>query len=163
MPSCSSPADPPLQSAGLIPLYFYQRKHPLNLVLLGVWVSLQSTAVINHAAFHLPSMLLPDAKGCICLTRNCNGLVLLLMQTALLSVSVGTTCTFYKPEIVLEALALTAAIVVALTVYTFNAARKGANFRYLASCVYNSTQPHSQHTFRTHDIQASWRRLFSLA
>lgn len=26
--------------AGLIPLYFYQRKHPLNLVLLGVWVSL---------------------------------------------------------------------------------------------------------------------------
>lgn len=25
--------------AGLIPLYFYQRKHPLNLVLLGVWVS----------------------------------------------------------------------------------------------------------------------------
>ena len=54
----------------------------------------------------------------------------LWLQTALLSVSVGTTCTFYQPLIVLEALALTAAIVVALTVYTFNAARKGANFRY---------------------------------
>ena len=54
----------------------------------------------------------------------------LSLQTALLSVSVGTTCTFYEPMIVLEALALTAAIVVALTVYTFNAARKGANFRY---------------------------------
>ena len=53
----------------------------------------------------------------------------LSLQTALLSVSVGTTCTFYEPMIVLEALALTAAIVVALTVYTFNAARKGANFR----------------------------------
>ena len=52
------------------------------------------------------------------------------LQTALLSVSVGTTCTFYQPLVVLEALALTAAIVVALTVYTFNAARKGANFRY---------------------------------
>ena len=51
------------------------------------------------------------------------------LQTALLSVSVGTTCTFYQPLVVLEALALTAAIVVALTVYTFNAARKGANFR----------------------------------
>ena len=30
----------PSLPAGLIPLYFYQRKHPLNLVLLGVWVSL---------------------------------------------------------------------------------------------------------------------------
>lgn len=54
----------------------------------------------------------------------------LRLQTALLSISVGTTCTFYQPLVVLEALALTAAIVVALTVYTFNAARKGANFRY---------------------------------
>ena len=52
------------------------------------------------------------------------------LQTALLSVSIGTTCTFYQPLVVLEALALTAAIVLALTVYTFNAARKGANFRY---------------------------------
>jgi len=60
---------------------------------------------------------------CIHLTNMCQ------MQTALLSVSVGTTCTFYQPLVVLEALALTAAIVVALTVYTFNAARKGANFR----------------------------------
>lgn len=30
----------PSLPAGLIPLYFCQRKHPLNLVLLGVWVSL---------------------------------------------------------------------------------------------------------------------------
>ena len=51
------------------------------------------------------------------------------MQTALLSVSVGTTCTFYQPLVVLEALALTTCIVVGLTMYTFNAARKGANFR----------------------------------
>ena len=60
---------------------------------------------------------------CIHQTNMCQ------LQTALLSVSVGTTCTFYQPLVVLEALALTAAIVVALTVYTFNAARKGANFR----------------------------------
>ena len=63
------------------------------------------------------------------------------LQTALLSVSVGTTCTFYQPLIVLEALALTAAIVVALTVYTFNAARKGANFRYGPRSIMSHTCP----------------------
>jgi len=105
---------------GLIPLYFYQRKHPVNLILLGVWVRF-TIDLKDHALgpYFASSPLL-----CIrSLTNMCQ------LQTALLSVSVGTTCTFYQPLVVLEALALTAAIVVALTVYTFNAARKGANFR----------------------------------
>ncbi len=105
---------------GLIPLYFYQRKHPVNLILLGVWVSLSPSWKIVHLVLPLHQAVYSIT---IHLTHMCH------LQTALLSVSVGTTCTFYQPLVVLEALALTAAIVVALTVYTFNAARKGANFR----------------------------------
>ena len=53
----------------------------------------------------------------------------LLLQTACLSIGVGTACTLYQPFIVLEAVVLTASIVVGLTAYTFYAARKGANFK----------------------------------
>ncbi len=58
-----------------------------------------------------------------------------MLQTACLSIGVGTACTLYQPFIVLEAVVLTASIVVGLTAYTFYAARKGANFRYTAARV----------------------------
>lgn len=79
---------------GLIPLYIYQRNHPTNLILLGLW-------------------------------------------TACLSIGVGTACTLYQPFIVLEAVVLTASIVVGLTAYTFYAARKGANFSYMQPLLFN--------------------------
>ena len=46
----------------------------------------------------------------------------------MLSFTVGVVCSFYPSVVVLEALALTAAIVVGLTAYTFRAIRKGASF-----------------------------------
>ncbi|CAL8464756.1 g4291 [Coccomyxa elongata] len=52
-------------------------------------------------------------------------------QTASLSVGVGTACTVYKPVVVLEALALTAAIVLGLTAYNFHAVRKDYSFQRL--------------------------------
>lgn len=44
---------------------------------------------------------------------------------------VGTACTVYEPVVVLEALSLTAAIVLGLTAYTFHAASKGYSFQRL--------------------------------
>lgn len=46
-------------------------------------------------------------------------------QTLMLSVTVGVACSFYPSVVVLEALGLTAAIVVGLTGWTFHAIRQG--------------------------------------
>lgn len=59
-----------------------------------------------------------------------------MAQTASLSVGVGTACTVYKPVVVLEALALTASIVLGLTAYTFHAARKGYSFQRLGPILF---------------------------
>ncbi len=69
------------------------------------------------------------------------------MQTASLSVGVGTACTVYKPAVVLEALALTAAIVLGLTVYTFHAARKGYSFQRLGPILFAGALPSSCFSF----------------
>lgn len=58
-------------------------------------------------------------------------------QTAALSVGVGTACTLYEPMVVLEALVLTASIVVALTAYTFYAVRKGVSFSFLGPALFS--------------------------
>ena len=50
------------------------------------------------------------------------------MQTLCLSVTVGAACSMYAPAVVLEAVALTAAIVSSLTAYSFWATRKGKDF-----------------------------------
>ena len=61
---------------------------------------------------------------------------MLCAQTASLSVGVGTACTVYEPAVVLEALCLTAAIVLGLTTYTFHAARKGYSFQRLGPILF---------------------------
>lgn len=53
-----------------------------------------------------------------------------------MSVGLGTACTVYEPAIVLEALCLTAAIVVGLTLYTFYAVRKGVSFQRLGPILF---------------------------
>ena len=50
-----------------------------------------------------------------------------------LSVTLGMACSFYQPAVVLEAVALTAAVVAALTAYAFYATRKGRDFRWRLS------------------------------
>ena len=60
----------------------------------------------------------------------------MLLQTACMSVGLGTACTLYEPAIVLEALCLTAAIVVGLTLYTFYAVRKGVSFQRLGPILF---------------------------
>lgn len=60
------------------------------------------------------------------------------LQTTGLSVSVGVACSFYPTFVVLEALALTSLIVVSLTVYTFRAVRKGADFSFMGPFLFTS-------------------------
>jgi FtsH-binding integral membrane protein len=80
--------------AGLIPLYIYKDKHPINLMVLGVW-------------------------------------------TSIFGVTVGISCSFYAPVIVAQAIFITAAVVGALTVYTFWATRKGIEFTWLAPLLFS--------------------------
>lgn len=77
-----------LSILGLIPLYIYRQKHPLNLVLLGCW-------------------------------------------TPVFSVTVGMACAYYQPAIVLEALVITAAVVIGLTLYAFHATKRGVDFSFM--------------------------------
>jgi protein lifeguard len=58
-------------------------------------------------------------------------LVLLGFFTIFLSLAVGMSCAVTKGEIVLEAVLLTAAVVVGLTLYTFWASRQGYDFTFL--------------------------------
>lgn len=45
-----------------------------------------------------------------------------------LAVTVGMACSFYPSAVVIEALLITAAVVVGLTLYTFHATRRGVDF-----------------------------------
>lgn len=55
-------------------------------------------------------------------------LALLGLWTAVMSTTVGVACSFYQPAIVLEALALTTTVVLALTAYSFWATARGVDF-----------------------------------
>lgn len=79
----------------MCPLYYYRQKHPVNLLLLGIF-------------------------------------------TIALSLTVGFSCAFTSGEIVLEALILTAVVVLSLTAYTFWAARKGYDFSFLGPFLFTS-------------------------
>lgn len=61
---------------------------------------------------------------------------LLALWTASLSVTVGLACSMYKGIIVVEALALTAVVVLSLTAYTFYAVRKGADFGFMGPMLF---------------------------
>ncbi|OMO53813.1 Bax inhibitor 1-related protein [Corchorus capsularis] len=77
----------------LWPLHIYHQKHPVNLVILGLF-------------------------------------------TVSLSFTVGLSCANTDGRIVLEALILTAAVVVSLTGYTFWASKKGKDFNYLGPILF---------------------------
>lgn len=55
-------------------------------------------------------------------------LALLGLWTVTMSTTVGVACSFYPKAIVLEALVLTASVVVALTAYSFWATARGVDF-----------------------------------
>ena len=67
-----------------------------------------------------------------------HNLVLLAVFTLVFSVPVGIACTASNTGAVLEALILTAAVVVGLTSYTFYATQRGADFGYLGPVLWAS-------------------------
>ena len=78
----------------------------------------------------------PDAGQTLLQTEQ-----LCCVQTAAMSVGVGTACTLYEPFVVLEALVLTASITLSLTAYTFYAARKGQSFQKLGPMLFTCAPP----------------------
>jgi FtsH-binding integral membrane protein len=65
-------------------------------------------------------------------------LILLGLFTVAISLTVGIVCALTDGIIVLEALILTAAVVVSLTAYTYWAASKGYDFSYLGPILFVS-------------------------
>lgn len=63
--------------------------------------------------------------------RHPHNLVFLGIWTTVFSTTVGMACTFYQPVIVIQAVALTAAIVVGLTGYSFYATKRGMEFTWM--------------------------------
>ncbi|CAN1232986.1 Protein LIFEGUARD 4, partial [Linum perenne] len=57
--------------------------------------------------------------------------ILLAIFTIAIAFSVGVTCAFTSGKIILESAILTTVVVVALTLYTFWAAKKGYDFNFL--------------------------------
>lgn len=133
-----------LLPAAMIPLYIYRQSHPTNLVLLALWVSLmqhyrwpvQSLALCSTLSACLPICCMDTAAGGAPAASQLStyGFMLSLfmaLQTCTQSTSIGAICTLYQPAVVIEAVALTAAIVVGLTLYTVHATRKGVDFRWV--------------------------------
>lgn len=63
-------------------------------------------------------------------------LVILGLWTCIFSVTVGMACSFYQPEIVLEALLITAAMVCGLTLYAFHATRRGLDLTFMGPMLF---------------------------
>ncbi|KAJ4820490.1 Bax inhibitor-1 family protein [Rhynchospora pubera] len=87
----------------LCPLYYYYQKHPVNLLLLGLF-----TVAISFAV----------------------GLTLCFYQ-CLNGVNSGLNWLRLFRKVILEAAILTAVVVVSLTIYTFWAAKRGHDFNFL--------------------------------
>lgn len=64
--------------------------------------------------------------------------ILLGVFTVSISFAVGLTCAFTSGEVILESAILTAAVVVALTLYTFWAVRRGHDFNFLGPFLFGA-------------------------
>ncbi|RAL42158.1 unnamed protein product [Cuscuta campestris] len=64
--------------------------------------------------------------------------VLLGIFTVAISFSVGLTCAYTSGKVILESAILTAAVVVALTLYTFWAAKRGYDFSFLGPFLFGA-------------------------
>ncbi|CAI5531911.1 unnamed protein product [Closterium sp. Naga37s-1] len=71
-------------------------------------------------------------------SRHPLNLALLAIWTASMSMTVGLICSMYSGPIVVEALGLTASVVLGLTAYTYYAVKKGQEFSYLGPMLYVS-------------------------
>jgi FtsH-binding integral membrane protein len=114
----------------LIPLYIWRHSHPHNLVLLGVWTCLFSgrEPPANHELTHACK----DASWCCPVPPRIKpSVVPVVGHHSCRAVTVGMACSFYQPVIVLEALFLTAAVVLGLTAYTFHATRRGTDLTFM--------------------------------
>ncbi|KAA0057428.1 hypothetical protein IC582_010174 [Cucumis melo] len=79
----------------MIPLSCYYQKHPVNLLLLGIF-------------------------------------------TISFAFAIGLTCAYTSGKVILEAAALTAVVVVSLTLYTFWAAKRGHDFSFLGPFLFGA-------------------------
>ncbi|XP_010038064.2 protein LIFEGUARD 2 [Eucalyptus grandis] len=64
--------------------------------------------------------------------------LLLGIFTVTLAFAVGLTCAFTSGKVILEAVILTAVVVVSLTLYTFWAARRGQDFNFLGPFLFGA-------------------------
>jgi hypothetical protein len=64
--------------------------------------------------------------------------ILLSIFTVALAFSVGLTCAFTSGKVILEAVILTAVVVVSLTLYTFWAAKRGHDFQFLGPFLFGA-------------------------
>ncbi|KAL8513661.1 hypothetical protein ACS0TY_012958 [Phlomoides rotata] len=64
--------------------------------------------------------------------------ILLGLFTVSLSFAVGLTCSYTSGKVILEAVILTAVVVVSLTLYTFWAAKRGQDFNFLGPFLFGA-------------------------
>jgi protein lifeguard len=93
-------------------------------------VSIQISLMVLSLLGLIPLYCLKD--------RHPWNLVALGGWTAVMSTTIGLACTFYRPAIVIEAVALTGSIVAGLTVYTFYATKRGVEFTWMAPILFSS-------------------------
>lgn len=90
----------------------------------GVWIGLLILTLLTMIPLYIYRQSHPT------------NLLWLGLWTCCEAASVGAVCTLYQPAVVIEAVALTAAIVIGLTLYTFYATSKGVDFSFMGPMLF---------------------------
>lgn len=97
--------------------------------------------VLGNPAVQIVGLLVP-LLGLIPLyiyrQKHPHNLVLLGVWTLIFSIGVGTICSQYQPYVVLEALAITAGLVLGLSAFTYRAMKNGSDFSALGGILWVS-------------------------
>lgn len=102
----------------------------------SVRLTVLQSPLLLIASFVLPFILI-CALGAYHQSHPLN-LILLTLFSLCFSVSLGASCAFLPAPIVLQALLLTAVVVVSLTLFTFWAARGGAEFTWMGPMLFTA-------------------------
>jgi len=120
--------------AVLWPLHVYHQKHPVNLIILGLFtVSLSllvGASCANIEGRYLFLILFGHLIVRWLLATSCAAFIIMIWLLSCIQIFSG--------KIVLEALILTSAVVCSLTAYTFWAAKKGKDFSFLGPILFTS-------------------------
>ncbi|KAF1878561.1 hypothetical protein Lal_00047230 [Lupinus albus] len=115
----------------LCPLSYYYQKHPVNYLLLAIFTISIAFAVGLSCAF-------TDEQTSIFELENVMGVLDMIRNDCIGGEKLDVVFSLRDEKVILEAVILTAVVVIALTLYTFWAASRGQDFNFLGPFLFGA-------------------------